>query len=223
MARVRTATALALLAALPACVSAEAFRTEKAANEALRRQLADLTDHQKALEAENRRLAAEVERLGKNAVEASYLAQQKKKLQRLIEQFKKGGSLAVAGVTPIVRAEGVGFQVQGGVLFDSGKAEITPTGRRTLDRLVETLKSTGKNLRIDGHTDTDPIRYSKWKTNLRLSAERALAVADYLISRGIPADRIAIAGFGEYRPAVPGDTPEAKRQNRRVEILMLHD
>ena len=223
MAHAKTAMLMALVLALPACVSGEAFRNQKAANEALRRQLTDLTDHQKALEAENRRLAAEVERLGKNAVEAGYIEKQKKKLARLIEEYSKGGALAIEGVTPIVRPEGMGFQVQGGVLFASGKAQVTAEGRKTLDQLVETLKRHGRTVRIDGHTDTDPIRYSKWKTNLRLSAERALAVADYLISRGIPAERVAIAGFGEHRPAVTGDTPEVKRRNRRVEILMLNE
>jgi outer membrane protein OmpA-like peptidoglycan-associated protein len=56
---------------------------------------------------------------------------------------------------------------------------------------------------------------------LRLSVERSLAVVDFLIKNGLPAERVGVAGFGEYRPTTAGDGEDAKQQNRRVEILML--
>jgi chemotaxis protein MotB len=63
---------------------------------------------------------------------------------------------------------------------------------------------------------------SQWGTNLRLSVERAISVADFLIQNAqLPAERIGVAGYGEFRPAVEGATDAARQKNRRVEILLL--
>jgi chemotaxis protein MotB len=83
------------------------------------------------------------------------------------------------------------------------------------------LQREGKRVRVDGHTDDTPIQYSQWGTNLRLSVERSMSVVDFLIKSGLPAERVGVAGFGEYRPAVAGNGDDARQQNRRVEILML--
>ena len=113
------------------------------------------------------------------------------------------------------------FRVQGEVLFNSGQAELTAEGKKALSSLVPILRERQKDIRIDGHTDTDPIRHSKWKTNLRLSAERAMAVQDFLAENQFDPAHMSISAYGPYKPAVAGDTTEAKRSNRRVEILML--
>jgi chemotaxis protein MotB len=73
-------------------------------------------------------------------------------------------------------------------------------------------------LRIDGHTDDRPISSSQFPSNWELSTARAVAVLKYLASRGIPPDRLAAAGFGEFRPIDTSGTDEGRRRNRRIEI-----
>ncbi|MEM7202168.1 MAG: OmpA family protein [Planctomycetota bacterium] len=213
---------LGMLLVVPAgCISPEAHRQLQTANDALQRNIADLERYHKELEARNGMLEEEVEKLGRNAVEADYLRQRKAELDRLIKQFETGGTHAVPGVKVISTAEGVGFQVQGEVLFDSGRAQVTKSGQDVLRQLLPTLRDHQAQFRIDGHADPDPIRHSEWKTNLRLSAERAMAVFHFLEENGISPTRMHIGAFGEHRPSAIGTDETSKRQNRRVEIMML--
>lgn len=107
--------------------------------------------------------------------------------------------------------------VAGDVLFDSGRAELKNSARQSLDRIAQVIQSqySGQTIRVEGYTDSDPIRRSTWRSNEHLSAERALAVEQHLVSRGITNDRIYSAAFG---PANPRST---KDQSRRVEIVVL--
>ncbi len=214
--------AVAMLAmSLHSCVSPEAHRQLIAANEALRGQIGDLEAYHRQLEEENRRLGGEVDRLGRNAVDAAHLRQQKEELARLIEQFQNGGGRNLQGVTVRETAEGVVFELQGEVLFSSGQATITESGQGVLGQLVPILREHRHAVRIDGHTDSDPIRRSQWRTNLRLSAERSIAVVEYLISSGVDPAQLHVSAFGEHRPAVAGTDDASKSRNRRVEIMML--
>lgn len=105
----------------------------------------------------------------------------------------------------------------GDVLFDSGKATLKSSARASLDKVASVIKSQygGKLIRVEGYTDSDPIRKSGWKTNERLSGERAMAVEEYLVSRGISAGQVYFAGFGASRPK------GSKKDSRRVEIVIL--
>ena len=71
-------------------------------------------------------------------------------------------------------------------------------------------------IRISGHSDSDPIKKSQWKTNERLSAERALTVEEYLANKGVSNDSMYVAAFGSSRPL------ETKKSSRRVEIVVLN-
>lgn len=107
--------------------------------------------------------------------------------------------------------------IAGDVLFDSGSADLKPASRASLDRIAGVLNQryAGHLIRIEGHTDTDPIRKSKWQTNERLSFERANAVEEYLATRGVSKDRMYTAAFGPAHPK------SSKRESRRVEIVIL--
>lgn len=126
-----------------------------------------------------------------------------------------------------IRVAGDRFVFQGEVLFDSGKADLTAEGKEKLDRFMQIYnnleskipKNIGFNIQIQGHTDTDPIRYAQFKSNWELSNARATAVVRYLISQGVPPAYLSSAGFGQFYPAVQGDTEVAKRMNRRIEIF----
>lgn len=109
------------------------------------------------------------------------------------------------------------IDIAGEVLFDSGSVVIKRDAQRTLDSIVGVIRQRYPNneIRVAGFTDNDPIRKSDWKTNERLSAERAMAVESYLVSKGIDNNRIHSAAFGPAKPK------GSKRESRRVEIVIL--
>ncbi len=75
-------------------------------------------------------------------------------------------------------------------------------------------------LRIDGHTDTQPISTAEFRSNWELSAARAISVVKYLTAQGVPAERLAAAGFGEYQPIEAGNSTSARSRNRRIELKL---
>lgn len=111
------------------------------------------------------------------------------------------------------------IEIAGDVLFASGAVTLTADGRRALDRVASRLNGEfqGRVVRVEGYTDSDPIKKSGWKTNERLSSERALAVEEYLVSKGVNKDRIYSAAFGASKPR------SSKPASRRVEIVILAD
>ena len=168
-------------------------------------------------------LRKQLEDVGKRAADADWVRDQKEKLTRLLRERLGAGTARsdIPGVEVVRTSEGFAFRVLGGVLFAPGSIEISERGKSTLAQLVETLRGQGKRVRVDGHTDDTPIQHSRWQTNLRLSAARSLAVAEFLIAKGLAAEQVGIAGFGEYRPTVEREGDDAQQRNRRVEILML--
>ena len=104
------------------------------------------------------------------------------------------------------------------ILFDSGKAVLKKSTSAELDHIRSVLQSkySGRVIDVVGHTDSDPIRKSKWKDNWELSAQRALTVVRYLIKRGITKDKIREVGCGESRPIASNSTASGKAKNRRV-------
>ncbi len=148
-------------------------------------------------------------------------------LQRQIEQRSK----TPAEATGFGKGYDVSFDASAGtitvtlsdeILFDSGKASLKKATSAELDHIQTVLKSkyAGKQIDVVGHTDTDPIKKSKWKDNWELSAQRALTVTRYLIKRGIAEENIRAAGCGEARPVASNATTSGKTKNRRVEIVV---
>ena len=109
------------------------------------------------------------------------------------------------------------------VLFDSGKAVLKKKGIPILDKVVSVIKQkvADRNIGIEGHTDNQPIKYSGWKSNWELSTARAATVLHYLENTGVNPKKLQATGFGEHRPVASNDTKKGRRQNRRVEIVIL--
>ncbi|HQP91614.1 MAG TPA: flagellar motor protein MotB [Candidatus Omnitrophota bacterium] len=110
------------------------------------------------------------------------------------------------------------------IFFNSGKDAILPDGKPVLEKVARVLNSDvpDSKVAVEGHTDSDPIKYSGWRSNWELSSARALAVLHYFIDEGkVDAKRLSVAGFGEYSPIAANDTAANKRKNRRVEIVIL--
>ncbi len=123
------------------------------------------------------------------------------------------------GVSSFQRGSDVVVEVAGDVLFDSGSATLKGSAKKTLDKVASVIKSrySGNVIRVEGYTDSDPLvkTKEKWQNNERLSGERALAVEQYLGSKGISKSQIYYAGFGAARPK------SSKKESRRVEIVIL--
>ena len=83
----------------------------------------------------------------------------------------------------------------------------------------EIPKDIAWTLRVDGHTDADPIT-GAFASNWELSAARAIAVVKYLIGKGVSAQHLVAAGFGEFQPLDPGEGEDAKSRNRRIELKL---
>jgi outer membrane protein OmpA-like peptidoglycan-associated protein len=108
----------------------------------------------------------------------------------------------------------------GDVLFAPGKAEVGPGGQRSIDKLAEFLKAyPTRNVVVEGHSDN----VGDDEFNLKLSRQRADAVRDLLVARGIAASRIQTKGYGPKFPVVDNDTAAGRQQNRRVEVLVLNE
>ncbi len=139
-------------------------------------------------------------------------------LERLASSI--GGGAVVRDTT-----EGPMIQLPETILFDSGLAKLKTKGEVALEKIAKHLKSHPATIvRIDGHTDIDPIVKSKylWKSNHHLSAGRALSVLHYLVEKGhIEEKRVNIAGYGPNRPIASNKNKSGKMQNRRVEFLIL--
>ena len=107
--------------------------------------------------------------------------------------------------------------------FSSGSAVLTDAGQGLLDGVAATLKSdhAGKKIEIQGHTDTDPIEFSDWRSNWELGAARSLAVLHYLEDKhGIASANLAASSFSMHRPIAGNDTDEGKAANRRAVIVI---
>ncbi|HIJ67100.1 MAG TPA: OmpA family protein [Planctomycetes bacterium] len=108
------------------------------------------------------------------------------------------------------------------ILFSPGKASLKQASVAELDHVLSVLRQRyhGRDIDVVGHTDSDPIRKSKWKDNWQLSAERALTVLRYMTKQGVEADRIRAVGAGQSRPVASNATSSGKAKNRRVEIVV---
>ena len=109
------------------------------------------------------------------------------------------------------------------VLFDSGEAQLRSGAFPMLDKVAAVLAQVpNQPIGIEGHTDNQPIRHSKWADNRALSVERAKAVAEYLVGRHrVESSRLIVSGHGEAQPIASNNTTAGRQKNRRVEIIIL--
>jgi chemotaxis protein MotB len=109
------------------------------------------------------------------------------------------------------------------VLYDSGKAKLRKESYPTLDKVIRILQEEVpvNEIGIEGHTDNEPIKFSRWKSNWELSSQRALGVLYYLEDEGVDPTRLSAIGYGQYQSVASNDTVEGRKFNRRVEIVIL--
>ncbi|MCC6575498.1 MAG: OmpA family protein [Planctomycetes bacterium] len=191
-------------------------------------------DANAALSAENERLEDANGKLSKeNAALRKSLADMKEvkaptvDQEALLAEMKKIWSSENGDWDVVSRGGAVGVRIDDkGVLFKPGSWEITDKTKEILGKLADLLKSkmdANSMVRVDGHTDSDPVKRLKSQgiaDNVHLSIMRAQSVRNFLVSKGIESDRIFVAGFGEYWPIESNANSAGKQRNRRVEVYM---
>ena len=192
---------------------------------ALRRQLAALNEALEASEAKNTAQNTQIVNLGQRLNAA--LATRVQELARYRSEFF-GRLREVLGNRADIRIVGDRFVFQSEVLFASGAAELNPAGGQQLVELARTLIHISSDipveldwvLRVDGHTDVNPISTFQFPSNWELSSARATSVVKFLIEQGIPPNRLVAAGFGQYQPLDTSNDEIAFRRNRRIEFKL---
>ena len=209
-------------------ISADALAQIELLNQqiaALRRQVATLNAALEASEKREQEARVRIANLGQRLNAA--LARRVQELARYRSEFF-GRLRKILSQRANIRVVGDRFVFSSEVLFPKGSAELTEEGKQELDKIANALLEIAQQippdinwiLRVDGHTDSDPISTPQFPSNWELSTARALSVVKYLISKGVPAERLAATGFGQYHPIDPRDTEEAKARNRRIELKL---
>jgi chemotaxis protein MotB len=127
------------------------------------------------------------------------------------------------GVSYGMRDGNMVISIPSSITFPSGEATLSKEGEKALKQVAATLKKKYPNASysIEGHTDTDPIKKSKYTTNRDLSIARARAVHTYMVvDCAVPDAKCIVVGYGEYEPVAPNTTDKDKARNRRVEIVV---
>lgn len=127
----------------------------------------------------------------------------------------------IPDVEAVAVDSGVMVSVSDALLFESGRAEISPDAHQMLNGIALILKPSDYSILAEGHTDNRPISTLRYPSNWELSADRAVRVVRYLHEQGgILPWRLSAVGYGESRPKADNSTPEGRAQNRRVELFI---
>ena len=193
---------------------------------ALRSQIGALESALDISEARDRESNAKIADLGRRLNVA--LAQRVQELNRYRSDFF-GRLREILSDRENIRIVGDRFVFQSEVLFPSGSEVINEAGRVEMAKLAGAILELQREippeinwvLRVDGHTDTIPLSGNgRYRDNWELSSARATAVVKLLIENGVAPERLVAAGFGEFQPLDPEDTPEARNRNRRIELKL---
>jgi chemotaxis protein MotB len=192
---------------------------------AMRRQLAQLNSLLDASEERSRSSDAQVAELGRRLNSA--LAQKVQELSKYRSEFF-GRLRQILSQRSDILVVGDRFVFQAEVLFPKGKAELNEAGSAEMVKLADAIKQLEAEipadiawvLRVDGHTDSDPVQNATFKSNWDLSAARAITVVQFLTAQGVSPKHLVAAGFGEFQPLAEGDSEDVKSENRRIELKL---
>jgi chemotaxis protein MotB len=194
--------------------------------EEAKKQLEEVQTAQGKTESDLRDLQARYDDLSKSSKQ---LAEAKAELEKKSSEYE---SLAQslkgeiqAGKIELSELKGkMTVKMKDKILFASGSALLGKEGQAALDKVASALKDVkGKIIHVEGHTDNDPVDpKGNFPTNWHLSLARALAVVQHLQDQGVDPGKLSAAGYGQFQPIAPNDTPAHKSQNRRIEIVLAN-
>jgi len=157
-----------------------------------------------------------LEELRKQKLAAEARAATFRNLMEKLRSMIDAGQLKV-----IIRDGRMLIALDSDVLFDSGKTNLRPAGQAALAKVAQVLAGiTDRKYQVAGHTDNVPIHTAKFPSNWELSTARAVEVVNFLVASGMKPQQLSAAGFGEFDPVAPNDTPGHQAQNRRIEIVL---
>jgi chemotaxis protein MotB len=215
--------------------SQNALEKEKAAHKAdvdsrdarvmvLTKKLESLGQDVSRLETERGTLGGELESAKKRMDELRKAQAQAEaraaQFRKLVTQFK---TLTDAGKLQVeIRENRMIVRLGDKILFDPGKTDLKPEGKDALTQVTGVLKALpNRNFQIAGHTDNQPMKSAKFRSNWDLSTARAVEVLNFMVGAGMEAKRVSAAGYADQSPVAGNDTPENKAKNRRIEITLV--
>jgi chemotaxis protein MotB len=144
-------------------------------------------------------------------------------LDTTFEQLNKSLAALIrkGQVNVTLQSLGVVIDINETLLFNSGKAELTPNALPLIDQIAKILADLRYQIQVNGFTDNVPIHNAQFDSNWDLSATRAISVVKRFVAQGIDPTLLVGAGFGEYHPVAPNNTVEGKAANRRVSIVVV--
>ena len=132
--------------------------------------------------------------------------------------------LVKQGVITVRRTElWLEVEINSDILFPTGSAALDASARDTLGKLADVLLDAPNGVRVEGHTDNIPIATAQFPSNWELSAGRAASVVHLFADHGVQPARLAMVGYGQFRPRESNDLPEGRNRNRRVMVIILAD
>lgn len=186
----------------------------------------ELTETRRALRAEAEAYDASTEEMMKVLEE---LRKDKERTEAMAEQYK--GLLASfkdlidAGTLRVKIVDGrMVVEMPSDVLFPSGSAELSDEGKKSILQVSGILMNVkDKNLQVEGHTDTVPIKTEEFPDNWQLASARAMNVLRMMLEAGVDPKRLSAASYGEVRPVRSNKTTTGRAANRRIEIVLIPD
>lgn len=136
---------------------------------------------------------------------------------KLVEMLKRDKTLSL-----LLTKGRLAISLKDRIFFETGSAELKPAARQTIERLATTLKPMDCQLWVAGYTDDVPIATAQYPSNWVLATARAITVLKILQDFGVAPQRLAAAGYGQYHPRYPNNSPENRAGNRRVEISLVY-
>ncbi|HEX4052043.1 MAG TPA: flagellar motor protein MotD [Steroidobacteraceae bacterium] len=149
--------------------------------------------------------------------------QEQRELAQVTDDVSSALQSLIASGQVRVRRYGswIAVDISTDILFDSGAARLSPPAIQALQRLAAALAPWPNSVRVEGHTDDRPIRTAAFPSNWELSAARAASVVHLFMDHGVAPQRLAVLGFGQYRPTMPNTTAAGRNANRRVSVVIL--
>jgi chemotaxis protein MotB len=132
-----------------------------------------------------------------------------------------GDAVSLPGVDVTTTTRGLVISMPEAGSFPAGRADLSASAMAVMAELAARLHDLPNLVRVEGHTDDVPIATLQFASNWDLSTARATRVVEFLIDEGIDPGRLAAAGYAEYRPRLPNDSPASRARNRRVDIVVL--
>lgn len=152
-----------------------------------------------------------------SVAEAQEFSQVRKEVQSNLQEYEAKNQVQFT-----INERGLVISLKEAGFFPSGTAKVQTQALPLLDKIAASISRSGKNIRIEGHTDNVPVKSTVFPTNWELSVARANSIVHYLIEKhGFKGDKLSVVGYGEYRPLADNATDEGRKLNRRVDIVIL--